>query len=101
MVVGTSSTGLIKEEMRAGINFSISLLETRAQRLVSEARAAFFTSDLVSMEEDNKANQSTIRDDKKSTGKRKEKNSPQMASTMTGIMSGMARAHWSAAEVTS
>lgn len=48
MVVGTSSTGLIKQLMRAGMNFSISLLETRAQRLVREARAAFLTSDLVS-----------------------------------------------------
>lgn len=48
MVVGTSSTGLIRELIRAGMNFSISLLETRAQSLVSEALAAFLTSDLVS-----------------------------------------------------
>lgn len=49
MVIGTSSTGLIREEMRAGMNFSISLLETRAHSVVSEARAAFLTSDLVSI----------------------------------------------------
>ena len=49
-MVGTSSTGLMREEMRAGMNFSISLLETRAQSLVREARAAFLTSDLVSAE---------------------------------------------------
>lgn len=48
MVVGTSSTGLMREEINAGMNFSISLLETSAQSLVSEARAAFLTSDLVS-----------------------------------------------------
>lgn len=54
MVVGTSSTGLMRDEMRAGMNFSISLLETRAQSLVRDTRAAFLTSALVSVREGKK-----------------------------------------------
>ena len=49
IVVGTSSIGLMSDEMSAGMNFSISLFETSAQSLVSDARAAFLTSALVSV----------------------------------------------------
>ena len=47
-VLGTSSSGLIRTLVRAGIKYSISLLETRAVAFVSDPRVAFFTSALVS-----------------------------------------------------
>lgn len=73
MVPGTSSTGLIRALIRAGIKRSMSLFDTRAVAFVSESRAAFFTSALVS----------------------------QIASERTGTISGMRRAVWTGALVTS
>ena len=94
IVVGTSSIGLMRDEIKAGMNFSMSLLETSAQSLVSEARAAFLTSALVSASvkgEEKKGGQHVSR---ALSGLPREKNyTPQMASTMTGMMSGMRRAH--------
>jgi hypothetical protein len=73
MVLGTSSTGLIRALIRAGIKRSISLFDTSAVAFVSESRAAFFTSALVS----------------------------QMASERTGMISGIRRAVWVGALLTS
>lgn len=72
MVLGTFSTGLINASIRAGMNFSISLFETNAVALVSDSRAAFLTSALVS----------------------------QIASARIGTISGMSLAVWAGALIT-
>ena len=72
IVFGTSSTGLIRALIRAGIKRSMSLLDTRAVAFVSESRAAFFTSALVS----------------------------QITSERTGTISGIRREVWTGALLT-